>query len=50
MRVAIRGAAGKTARVLDENGYPTLRRAPTRAWIAGLAIDLPKDAIYTLVE
>jgi hypothetical protein len=50
MRVAIRGAAGKTARVLDENGYPTQRRAPTNAWSAGLAIQLPQDAIYTLIE
>jgi hypothetical protein len=50
MRVAIRGAAGKTAHVLDENGYPTQRRAPTNAWSDGLAIQLPNDAIYTLVE
>lgn len=50
MRVAIRGAAGKTARVLDENGYSTQRRAATRAWSAGLSIVLPEDAIYTLVE
>jgi hypothetical protein len=55
MRVAIRGAAGKTARVLDENGYPTQRRAPGGVWrggrtIGGLTILLPENAIYTLVE
>ncbi len=50
MRVAIRGAAGKTAHILDENGYPTQRQASTQAWSPGLAIHLPPDAIYTLVE
>jgi len=55
MVVSIRGAGGKTARVLDHNGYPTDRLAPGGVWsgggtIGGRTVLLPENAIYTLVE
>ena len=51
MAVTLQGAAGRTATVLDENGYRADRRADTRPGDDGaLVIELPADAIYTLVE
>lgn len=50
MRVTLKGAAGRAATVLDENGYPTKRRAQAEAKEGALTIRLPEDAIYTLIE
>ena len=48
--VTLKTAAGKTAVVLDGNGYRTDKRADATPGAAGLAIRLPEDALYTLVE
>jgi hypothetical protein len=50
MRVAIKGASGSSAVVLDENGYRTERRAEAGAAAGYLVIRLPDNAIYTLIE
>lgn len=50
MRITLKNPAGRTAAVLDENGYPTKRRAQAEARDGALAIRLPQDAIYTLLE
>ncbi len=41
---------GKKAVVLDDNGYPTDRQAAVEQSPAGLAVTLPPDSLYTLVE
>jgi hypothetical protein len=48
--VVLKGVKGKTAVVLDENGYRTERRARTEAGPGGLVVHLPEDALYTIVE
>jgi len=48
-RVTLRGR-GTGAVVLDDNGYPTDRRPATTRNDTALAIELPEDALYTLVE
>ncbi|MBM4040397.1 MAG: hypothetical protein FJ290_17965 [Planctomycetes bacterium] len=50
VRLTLKSGAGRTAAVLDENGYPTKRRAQAEAKDGALVIRLPEDAIYTLVE
>ncbi|MFO8008712.1 MAG: hypothetical protein R6V05_13355, partial [Candidatus Brocadiia bacterium] len=49
-RVTLTGAAGARATVLDGNGYRTDRRPATQRSDAGLVIELPGDALYTLIE
>ena len=48
-RVTVRAAADQAV-VLDGNGYVTDRRADTESAADGMRIDLPADAIYTLLR
>ena len=48
--VVLKNATAHTPVVLDENGYETPRRAPTKEVATGLSIRLPEDSLYTLVK
>ena len=41
---------GKTATVLDENGYRTERKAKTAISGGALSVTLPEDSLYTVIE
>ena len=49
-QVTLRGKAGGKVTVLDENGYRTTEPIRTETRGQDLVIQLPSDALYTLVE
>ena len=49
-QVTLHGKAGGKVTVLDENGYRTSKPVRTETRGQDLLIQLPSDALYTLVE
>lgn len=49
-QVFLKGHAGKTAKILDENGYPTGETAQAETRNGSLLVTLPEDSLYTIIE